>query len=93
MTLGGTQEHTSTGFELVLKEADDKQAIYETWVQLSSQTHGFHRYVIDQGICHRIDKPRPTNCDLSLASRIADAISRAYREQGRLPERITREYW
>ncbi len=83
----------SGGFELVLKERDDKQAIYETWVTLSQQAHGFHRYEIDKGVCHRIDKSRLSDCDMSIANRIAGAITRAYRERGELPERITREYW
>ncbi|GAA1397754.1 hypothetical protein [Luteococcus peritonei] len=88
-----TAERVKGGFELVLTEHDDKQAIYETWVALSTDSHGFHRYIISTGVCERLDKTKPTECDLSLATRIAGVINRAVEQTGQLPERITREYW
>ena len=41
-----TADRVKGGFELVLTERDDEQAIYQTWVSLSSNLHGFHRYII-----------------------------------------------
>lgn len=82
-----------SGCEFVLVEHDEKQAIYETWVGLSVPSHGFHRYMLDSGDCNRIDTPRQTACDLSIATRIGGMITRAIEEEGELPERITREYW
>ena len=58
-----TADRVKGGFELVLTERDDKQAIYQTWVSLSSNLHGFHRYIIGQGVCERLDKTKPTECD------------------------------
>lgn len=81
------------GFELVLVEHDDRQAIYETWMGLSEPRHGFHRYELATGACTRIDVDRATSCDLSVANKIAAVIRRAVEEQGGLPERIERPGW
>ena len=88
------QQQDGGGFQLVLIERDDRQAIYETWVRLSTEVHGFHRYSLDTGTCERIDKPRPTSCDLSVANRMGSVIKRAIEGHGGdVPDRIEREYW
>lgn len=79
--------------EMVLTERDDTHAIYEAWVRISSETHGFYRYTFATRACERIDVARPTACELSVATRVGQQITRAIDELGELPERIARRYW
>lgn len=78
-------------FELVLREVDGSQAVYEYWVSLSGRRHGFHRYNLDSGAGEVQGTANET--DLSIAKHLAGVITRAYRDEGELPQYVRRDYW
>lgn len=87
------ERQPAQAFELVLREVDGREAVYEYWVTLSGRKHGFHRYSLASGTGSIDGAQRTTETDLSIARHLAGVITREYRDQGELPQYVRRDYW